>query len=89
MRKGFGLVLRLILQSVLRTTFFKKIMETIAKLCPIFWIILLKDSPPLQISTVIKSKDAVRFHIAYCSLLKGNMDGLKKMKKVKPKVKAT
>uniref|UniRef100_A0A6M2DFV4 Signal recognition particle 14 kDa protein n=1 Tax=Xenopsylla cheopis TaxID=163159 RepID=A0A6M2DFV4_XENCH len=42
-----------------------------------------------KISTVVKSKDTVRFHLAYCSLLKGNMDGLKKMKKVKPKVKAT
>ncbi|XKL64182.1 hypothetical protein PGB90_004268 [Kerria lacca] len=36
-----------------------------------------------KISTVIHQKEVNKFQIAYCSLLKTNMDGLKKKKKVK------
>jgi len=33
----------------------------------------------------VSSKDVTKFQMAYCNLLKGNMDGLKKVKKVKGK----
>jgi len=43
-----------------------------------------------KISTIVHSKDVTRFQIVYCSLLRGNMDGLKKLKKSKAKAtKAT
>ncbi|XP_075222467.1 signal recognition particle 14 [Lycorma delicatula] len=42
-----------------------------------------------KISTVVPPKDVNKFQQAYCSLLKGNLDGLKKLKKVKIKAKAT
>ncbi|XP_073977049.1 signal recognition particle 14 isoform X1 [Rhodnius prolixus] len=42
-----------------------------------------------KISTVVHPKDVNKFQQAYCSLLRGNMDGLKKVKKAKTKVKAT
>lgn len=41
-----------------------------------------------KISTVVSSKDINKFQVAYSSLLKGNMDGLKKLKKPKTKSKA-
>lgn len=42
-----------------------------------------------KISTVIHPKDVNKFQQAYCNLLKGNTDGLKKLKKTKVKRKAT
>ncbi|KAL0269226.1 UNVERIFIED_CONTAM: hypothetical protein PYX00_007029 [Menopon gallinae] len=42
-----------------------------------------------KISTVVQEKDVIKFQVAYCSLLKGNLDGLKKLKKGKTKAKAT
>jgi len=41
-----------------------------------------------KISTVIHSKEVNKFQLAYCNLLKSNMDGLKRQKKQKTK-KAT
>ncbi|XP_022907302.1 signal recognition particle 14 kDa protein [Onthophagus taurus] len=41
-----------------------------------------------KISTVIHQKDINKFQVAYSSLLKGNLDGLKKLKKPKAKSKA-
>ncbi|ELT93540.1 hypothetical protein CAPTEDRAFT_223855 [Capitella teleta] len=44
-----------------------------------------------KISTVIAQKDVNKFQLAYCNLLKGNMDGLKKKEKAaksKAKVQA-
>lgn len=41
-----------------------------------------------KISTVVSSKDVNKFVLAYNSLLKGNMDGLKKREKSKDKKKA-
>jgi len=41
-----------------------------------------------KISTVVSSKDVNKFVLAYNSLLKGNMDGLKKREKSKEKKKA-
>ncbi|KAJ3649225.1 hypothetical protein Zmor_020978 [Zophobas morio] len=41
-----------------------------------------------KISTVIHQKDINKFQVAYSSLLKGNLDGLKKLKKSKTKTKA-
>eukprot|EP00093_Oithona_nana_P013972 13972.XXX_589016_589472_1 [CDS] Oithona nana genome sequencing. len=41
-----------------------------------------------KISTVVHQKDVNRFQLAYCNLLKSNMDGLKRQKKTKTK-KAT
>lgn len=40
------------------------------------------------ISAVVPPKDVNKFQLAYSSLLKGNLDGLKKTKKVKSKSKA-
>lgn len=37
----------------------------------------------------IHQKDVNKFQLAYCNLLKGNLDGLKKLKKTKNKPKAT
>jgi hypothetical protein len=37
----------------------------------------------------VHPKDVNRFQQAYCNVLKGNMDGLKKLKKTKTKAKAT
>ncbi|KAL4238650.1 RNA-binding signal recognition particle subunit srp14 [Mactra antiquata] len=44
-----------------------------------------------KLSTVISQRDVNKFQMAYCNLLKGNMDGLKKRDKKtgKSKVKAT
>jgi len=42
-----------------------------------------------KISTVVSSKDVNKFVLAYNSLLKGNMDGLKKREKSKEKKKAS
>ncbi|EEB19058.1 Signal recognition particle 14 kDa protein, putative [Pediculus humanus corporis] len=42
-----------------------------------------------KISTVIHQKDVSKFQAAYCILLKGNLDGLKKLKKSKNKPKTT
>jgi len=41
-----------------------------------------------KISTVVSSKDVNKFVLAYNSLLKGNMDGLKKREKSKEKKKS-
>ncbi|CAH1116338.1 unnamed protein product [Phaedon cochleariae] len=41
-----------------------------------------------KIATVIHQKDVNKFQVAYSSLLKGNIDGLKKLKKPKAKTKA-
>ena len=41
-----------------------------------------------KISTVVHAKDVNKFQLAYCNLLKSNMDGLKRQKKQKTK-KAT
>jgi signal recognition particle subunit SRP14 len=38
-----------------------------------------------KISTVVHAKDVNRFQLAYCNLLKSNMDGLKRQKKQKTK----
>ena len=38
-----------------------------------------------KISTVVNAKDVNKFQMAYCNLLKSNMDGLKRQKKVKTK----
>jgi len=38
-----------------------------------------------KISTVIHARDVNKFQVAYCNLLKSNMDGLKRQKKVKTK----
>ena len=38
-----------------------------------------------KISTVVHAKDVNKFQLAYCNLLKSNMDGLKRQKKVKTK----
>lgn len=41
-----------------------------------------------KIATVIHQQDVNKFQVAYSSLLKGNLDGLKKLKKPKTKTKA-
>ncbi|KAB0805201.1 hypothetical protein PPYR_02171 [Photinus pyralis] len=41
-----------------------------------------------KIATVVHQKDINKFQVAYSSLLKGNIDGLKKLKKLKTKTKA-
>lgn len=41
-----------------------------------------------KISTVVHARDVNKFQLAYCNLLKSNMDGLKRQKKQKTK-KAT
>ena len=38
-----------------------------------------------KISTIVNAKDVNKFQLAYCNLLKSNMDGLKRQKKVKTK----
>jgi len=38
-----------------------------------------------KISTVINAKDVNKFQVAYCNLLKSNIDGLKRQKKQKAK----
>ncbi|CAG9861806.1 unnamed protein product [Phyllotreta striolata] len=40
-----------------------------------------------KIATVIHQKDINKFQVAYSNLLKGNLDGLKKLKKPKTKAK--
>ncbi|CAG0878542.1 unnamed protein product [Darwinula stevensoni] len=42
-----------------------------------------------KISTVVHAKDVNKFQLAYCNVLKGNMDALKKLKKSKATAKAT
>ncbi|KAF4527233.1 hypothetical protein B566_EDAN016106 [Ephemera danica] len=41
-----------------------------------------------KLSTVVHSKEVNKFQQAYCNLMRGNMDGLKKLKKTKVKPKA-
>ncbi|KAF2900343.1 hypothetical protein ILUMI_05845 [Ignelater luminosus] len=41
-----------------------------------------------KISTVVHQRDINKFQLAYSNLLKGNLDGLKKLKKPKTKTKA-
>ncbi|KAK9886611.1 hypothetical protein WA026_017533 [Henosepilachna vigintioctopunctata] len=41
-----------------------------------------------KIATVVKQKDINKFQVAYSNLLKGNLDGLRKLKKSKIKNKA-
>ncbi|XP_065167576.1 signal recognition particle 14 kDa protein [Atheta coriaria] len=41
-----------------------------------------------KIATVVHQRDINKFQVAYSSLLKGNLDGLKKLKKPKTKTKA-
>jgi len=41
-----------------------------------------------KISTVVPARDVNKFQVAYCNLIKSNMDGLKRQKKTKAK-KAT
>ncbi|BET00597.1 signal recognition particle [Nesidiocoris tenuis] len=62
----------------------KKIPEPTEYLC-----LLRATTNQKKISTVVHPKDVNKFQLAYCSLLRGNMDGLKKMKKAKAKPKAT
>ena len=38
-----------------------------------------------KISTIVHAKDVNKFQLAYCNLLKSNMDGLKRQKKQKTK----
>eukprot|EP00088_Acartia_fossae_P018852 TRINITY_DN2091_c0_g1_i9.p1 TRINITY_DN2091_c0_g1~~TRINITY_DN2091_c0_g1_i9.p1 ORF type:complete len:126 (+),score=39.66 TRINITY_DN2091_c0_g1_i9:47-424(+) len=38
-----------------------------------------------KISTVVHARDVNKFQMAYCNLLKSNMDGLKRQKKTKAK----
>ena len=38
-----------------------------------------------KISTIVHAKDVNKYQLAYCNLLKSNMDGLKRQKKVKTK----
>ncbi|KAL1512677.1 hypothetical protein ABEB36_002233 [Hypothenemus hampei] len=40
-----------------------------------------------KIATVVHQRDVNKFQVAYSSLLKGNLDGLKKLKKPKAKTK--
>lgn len=40
-----------------------------------------------KIATVVHQRDINKFQVAYSSLLKGNLDGLKKLKKFKVKTK--
>ncbi|XP_066262524.1 signal recognition particle 14 kDa protein [Euwallacea similis] len=40
-----------------------------------------------KLATVVHQKDVNKFQVAYSSLLKGNLDGLKKLKKPKTKTK--
>nr|CAD7419421.1 unnamed protein product [Timema poppensis] len=54
-----------------------------------FACLMRASSKNKKISTVIHPKDVNKFHQAYCNLLKGNLDGLKKLKKTKTKAKAT
>lgn len=42
-----------------------------------------------KISSIVKASDLNKFQSAYCNLLKSNMDGLKRQKKVKTKKQAT
>uniref|UniRef100_A0A0A9XU48 Signal recognition particle 14 kDa protein n=1 Tax=Lygus hesperus TaxID=30085 RepID=A0A0A9XU48_LYGHE len=62
----------------------KKLPEPSEYLC-----LLRASTNQKKISTVVHPKDVNKFQLAYCSLLRGNMDGLKKVKKAKPKTKAT
>ena len=52
---------------------------------PDFFCVKLLFDLPFQ----VHPKDVNKFQQAYCSLLKGNLDGLKKLKKTKTKAKAT
>ena len=38
-----------------------------------------------KISTIVHAKDVNKFQMAYCNLLKSNIDGLKRQKKLKTK----
>uniref|UniRef100_A0A1B6KZI9 Signal recognition particle 14 kDa protein n=1 Tax=Graphocephala atropunctata TaxID=36148 RepID=A0A1B6KZI9_9HEMI len=42
-----------------------------------------------KLATIVHTRDVNKFQLAYCNLLKGNLDGLKKLKKSKAKSKAT
>ena len=50
------------------------------------WV--LSRTCPLKIFSKVHQKDVNKFQLAYCNLLKSNMDGLKRQKKTKTK-KAT
>lgn len=50
--------------------------------------IIRAKSRTKKISTVVHQRDINKFQVAYSSLLKGNLDGLKKLKKPKAKTKA-
>ncbi|XP_045465435.1 signal recognition particle 14 kDa protein [Harmonia axyridis] len=41
-----------------------------------------------KLATIIKQKDINKFQVAYSNLIRGNLDGLKKLKKPKIKNKA-
>lgn len=52
-----------------------------------YMCIVRAKSRTKKITTVICHKDITKFQVAYSSLLKGNLDGLKKLKKSKTKAK--
>lgn len=45
--------------------------------------LLRASSRSKKISTVVHQRDVTKFQLAYTNLLKNNLDGLKKLKKVK------
>ncbi|XP_017778094.1 PREDICTED: signal recognition particle 14 kDa protein [Nicrophorus vespilloides] len=53
-----------------------------------YMCLIRAQSRSKKIATVINQKDINKFQVAYSSLLKGNLDGLKKVKKIKTKTKA-
>jgi len=55
---------------------------------PDFMCLIRANYRAEKISTVVHQRDVNRFQLAYCNLLKSNMDGLKRQKKAKLK-KAT
>merc|ERR1712029_54406 len=55
---------------------------------PEFMCLIRANYRSEKISTVVHQKDVNKFQLAYCNLLKSNMDGLKRQKKTKTK-KAT
>ena len=55
---------------------------------PDFMCLIRANYRAEKISTVVHQRDVNKFQLAYCNLLKSNMDGLKKQKKTKLK-KAT
>jgi len=55
---------------------------------PDFMCLIRANYRAEKISTVVHQRDVNKFQLAYCNLLKSNMDGLKRQKKTKLK-KAT